>query len=185
MVRRLGPEGLTAVRVFGDDVAEVLVKEGPESLGVLRKAGRGGWSFFTETGLAPQEEAGRRGRAGRLPGQPREVRRLRRPGHRVRRPASSPRPASSSPRPSAAAPRGVSKRSIGRDPGRLRTRLPRAPLARHGPGRNRCRALAAGRSSDCRSAGCSGRSRSSSGRSDSSFQDRMAIHRDWHASRQF
>ncbi len=48
MVRRLGPEGLTAVRVFGDDVAEVLVKEGPESLGVLRKAGRGGWSFFTK-----------------------------------------------------------------------------------------------------------------------------------------
>jgi hypothetical protein len=47
MVRRLGPEGLTAVRVFGDDVALVLVKEGPESLSVLRKAGRGGWSFFT------------------------------------------------------------------------------------------------------------------------------------------
>ena len=47
MVRQLGPEGLTAVRVFGDDVAEVLVKEGPESLSVLRKAGRGGWSFFT------------------------------------------------------------------------------------------------------------------------------------------
>jgi hypothetical protein len=48
MVRRLGPEGLTAVRVFGDDVAEVLVKEGPESLGVLRKTGRGGWTFFTK-----------------------------------------------------------------------------------------------------------------------------------------
>ena len=48
MVRRLGPEGLTAVRVFGDDVAEVLVKEGPESLSVLRKTGRGGWSFFTK-----------------------------------------------------------------------------------------------------------------------------------------
>ena len=48
MVRRLGPEGLTAVRVFGDDVAEVIVKEGPESLSVLRKAGRGGWSFFTK-----------------------------------------------------------------------------------------------------------------------------------------
>ena len=48
MVRRLGPEGLSAVRVFGDDVAEVLVKEGPESLSVLRKAGRGGWSFFTK-----------------------------------------------------------------------------------------------------------------------------------------
>jgi hypothetical protein len=51
MVRRLGPEGLTAVRVFGDDVAEVLVKEGPESLGVLRKTGRGGWSFFTKVVL--------------------------------------------------------------------------------------------------------------------------------------
>jgi hypothetical protein len=48
MVRRLGPEGLSAVRVFGDDVAEVLVKEGPESVSVLRKAGRGGWGFFTK-----------------------------------------------------------------------------------------------------------------------------------------
>ena len=48
MVRKLGPEGLTAVRVFGDDVAEALAKEGPQSLGVLRKTGRGGWSFFTE-----------------------------------------------------------------------------------------------------------------------------------------
>jgi hypothetical protein len=47
MVRRLGPEGLTAVRVFGDDVAEVMVKEGPESLNVLRKTGKGGWTFFT------------------------------------------------------------------------------------------------------------------------------------------
>src|SRR5271166_3528968 len=47
MVRQLGPEGLTAVRVFGDDVAEVMVKEGPESLNVLRKTGKGGWSFFT------------------------------------------------------------------------------------------------------------------------------------------
>jgi hypothetical protein len=51
IVRRLGPEGMTAVRVFGDDVAEVLVKEGPESVSVLRKAGRGGWSFFTTTVL--------------------------------------------------------------------------------------------------------------------------------------
>lgn len=48
MVRKLGPEGLAAVRVFGDDVAEVVVKEGPESLNVLRKTGRGGWSFFTK-----------------------------------------------------------------------------------------------------------------------------------------
>jgi hypothetical protein len=47
MVRQLGLEGLSAVRVFGDDIAETLVKEGPESLSVLRKAGRGGWSFFT------------------------------------------------------------------------------------------------------------------------------------------
>jgi hypothetical protein len=51
MIRRLGPDGMTAIRVFGDDVAEVLVKEGPESLSVLRKAGRGGWSFFTNTVL--------------------------------------------------------------------------------------------------------------------------------------
>jgi len=48
MIRRLGTEGLSAVRVYGDDVAEVLVKEGPEALGVLRKTGRGGWRFFTE-----------------------------------------------------------------------------------------------------------------------------------------
>jgi hypothetical protein len=47
MIRQLGTEGLSAVRVYGDDVAEVVVKEGPESLGVLRKTGRGGWSFFT------------------------------------------------------------------------------------------------------------------------------------------
>jgi hypothetical protein len=48
MIRRLGTEGLSAVHVYGDDVAEVLVKEGPESVGVLRKTGRGGWSFFTQ-----------------------------------------------------------------------------------------------------------------------------------------
>jgi hypothetical protein len=48
MIRRLGPDGLTAVRVFGDDVAEVMIKEGPESLNVLRKTGKGGWSFFTQ-----------------------------------------------------------------------------------------------------------------------------------------
>ncbi|SIO30351.1 hypothetical protein SAMN05444166_3626 [Singulisphaera sp. GP187] len=51
MIRRLGTEGLSAVRVYGDDVAEVLAKEGPESLGVLRKTGRGGWTFFTDTVL--------------------------------------------------------------------------------------------------------------------------------------
>jgi hypothetical protein len=47
MVRQLGPEGLTAVRVFGDDVAEVMVKEGSQTLNVLRKTGKGGWAFFT------------------------------------------------------------------------------------------------------------------------------------------
>ncbi|WP_435016366.1 hypothetical protein TA3x_003931 [Tundrisphaera sp. TA3] len=51
MVRELGTEGLSAVRVYGDDIAEVVVKEGPESLGVLRKTGRGGWEFFTGTVL--------------------------------------------------------------------------------------------------------------------------------------
>jgi hypothetical protein len=48
LIRRLGTEGLSAVRVYGDDVAEVLAREGPESLGILRKTGRGGWAFFTE-----------------------------------------------------------------------------------------------------------------------------------------
>lgn len=48
MIRSLGTEGMSAVRVFGDDVAEVIVKEGPSSLGVLRKTGRGGWGFFTQ-----------------------------------------------------------------------------------------------------------------------------------------
>ena len=51
MIRALGTEGLTAVRVYGDDVAEIVVKEGTKSLGVLRKTGRGGWSFFTASVL--------------------------------------------------------------------------------------------------------------------------------------
>ena len=51
MIRKLGTEGMTAVRVYGDDVAEVIVKEGPASVGVVRKAGRGGWNFFTGTVL--------------------------------------------------------------------------------------------------------------------------------------
>ena len=51
LVRKLGTEGLAAVRVYGDDVAEVVAKEGPESLGILRKTGRAGWGFFTETVL--------------------------------------------------------------------------------------------------------------------------------------
>ncbi len=48
MIRKLGIEGMSAVRAYGDDVAEVLVKEGPEGVGVLRKTGRNGWKFYTE-----------------------------------------------------------------------------------------------------------------------------------------
>jgi len=51
LIRKLGVDGMTAVRVYGDDVAEVIAKEGPQSIGVLRKTGRGGWKFFTETVL--------------------------------------------------------------------------------------------------------------------------------------
>jgi hypothetical protein len=51
MIRKLGPEGLSYARVYGDDVAEVVLKEGPESLGVLRKGGRGAWTFFRESVL--------------------------------------------------------------------------------------------------------------------------------------
>ncbi len=47
MIRSLGTEGLSAVRVYGDDVAEALAREGTSSLGVLRKTGRTGWDFFT------------------------------------------------------------------------------------------------------------------------------------------
>jgi hypothetical protein len=47
MIRELGTDGLSAVRVFGDDVAEALAKEGPSGLGVLKKTGRTGWDFFT------------------------------------------------------------------------------------------------------------------------------------------
>ncbi len=51
MVRSLGTEGLAATRVYGDEIAEVVVKEGPETLGVLRKTGKTGWGFFTDTVL--------------------------------------------------------------------------------------------------------------------------------------
>lgn len=49
MIRGLGVEGMSAVRVYGDDVAEVVLKEGPDSLNVLRKTGRQGWDVFTGT----------------------------------------------------------------------------------------------------------------------------------------
>ena len=51
LIRKLGVEGMTAVRVYGDDVAEVIAREGPRSVDVLRKTGRGGWTFFTGTVL--------------------------------------------------------------------------------------------------------------------------------------
>jgi hypothetical protein len=51
MVRKLGVEGMSAVRAYGDDVAEVVIEEGPQSVNVLRKTGRSGWSFFTGTVL--------------------------------------------------------------------------------------------------------------------------------------
>ncbi len=134
MVRRLGPEGLTAVRVFGDDVAEVLVKEGPESLSILRKTGRGGWSFFTEPDSSAQEKAGGGGHPGRFHGQPGKVCRLCRPGHGVRRPrvCQGRRPARIGGRRRS----GAGARDHNRpDPRRLRTRLSRVPLPRHGTGR--------------------------------------------------
>ena len=56
MIRSLGVEGMTAVRAYGDDVAEVLVKEGPEGIGVLRKSGRPGWKFYTEQVLAHKKK---------------------------------------------------------------------------------------------------------------------------------
>jgi hypothetical protein len=51
IVKRLGVDGLSAVRAYGDDVAETIVREGPEAVDVLRKTGRPGWRFYTETVL--------------------------------------------------------------------------------------------------------------------------------------
>lgn len=48
MIRRIGVEGMSAVRVYGADVAPVIAREGPETIGILRKTGRGGWAFFNE-----------------------------------------------------------------------------------------------------------------------------------------
>ncbi len=56
MIKKLGVEGMSAVRAYGDDVAEVIVKEGPESVNVLRKTGRGGWRFYTSEVLKHKKE---------------------------------------------------------------------------------------------------------------------------------
>lgn len=51
LVRGLGTEGLAAVRVWGDDVAEVLAREGNQAVNVLRKTGRPGWNVYVGTVL--------------------------------------------------------------------------------------------------------------------------------------
>ena len=135
MVRRLGPEGLTAVRVFGDDVAEVLVKEGPESLGVLRKTGRGGWSFFTKQVLPHKKKLAAAGVLAAFMANPEKfvdyagqatefaVREFARAGIQL---------ASAVGGGGGARPRDLDRPG----PRRLRTRLPRASLPRHGTGRS-------------------------------------------------
>ncbi len=56
LIRSLGVDGLSAVRAYGDDVAEVVAKEGPEAVDVLRKTGRPGWKFYTSTVLAHKKK---------------------------------------------------------------------------------------------------------------------------------
>lgn len=51
MIRRLGVEGLSAVRAYGVDVAPVIAREGPDAVNVLRKTGRSGWVFYTDVVL--------------------------------------------------------------------------------------------------------------------------------------
>ena len=70
MVRKLGTEGLAAVRVYGDDVAEVVAKEGPESPGRPPQDGPDRLGLLYRYGPAAQEEAGRRRCPGLVPRQP-------------------------------------------------------------------------------------------------------------------
>lgn len=56
MIRKMGADGLSAVAVYGDDVAEVLAAEGSQAVTVLRKTGRPGWKFFTETVLPNKQK---------------------------------------------------------------------------------------------------------------------------------
>ncbi|MDX2038804.1 MAG: hypothetical protein SFX72_19310 [Isosphaeraceae bacterium] len=56
LVRKLGAEGLAAVRVYGDDIAPVVAREGAESLQVLRKSGNAGWKFYTTHVLANKKK---------------------------------------------------------------------------------------------------------------------------------
>ena len=137
MIRAMGTEGLTAVRVFGDDVAEVIVKEGPASVGVLRKTGRGGWGFFTREVLPHKKKLVAAGVLAAFLAESRQVRRLRRPRHRVRRSGvlQSRRPA----RRGRGRGRGEGPGGVGgQGPGPLRAQLRGGPLSRdrcRGPGR--------------------------------------------------
>lgn len=56
MIRKMGADGLSAVAVYGDEVAEVLAIEGPQAVTVLRKTGRPGWKFFTEKVLPNKQK---------------------------------------------------------------------------------------------------------------------------------
>ena len=56
MIRNMGADGLSAVAVYGDEVAEVLAVEGPQAVNVLRKTGRPGWKFFTEKVLPNKQK---------------------------------------------------------------------------------------------------------------------------------
>ena len=56
MIKKLGVEGLSAARAYGDDVAEVITKEGPKSVSVLRKTGRGGWRFYVDQVLTHKKQ---------------------------------------------------------------------------------------------------------------------------------
>ena len=156
MVRRLGPEGLTAVRVFGDDVAEVLVKEGPESLSVLRKTGRTGWSFFTKQVFLTRRSSPLP--VSLPPSSPTRRSLSTMPAGRPNTPfANSARPESSSCRPSAAVPcegsRTPSARPSPRTDSMSRSSdtvgMGLAGLVVVGPSSS---------SSDCRFGGCSGQS---------------------------
>lgn len=51
IIRKLGPEGMAAARIYGPDVARTIAQEGPETVGILRKTGAGGWEFFTKNVL--------------------------------------------------------------------------------------------------------------------------------------
>ncbi len=56
MIRSMGADGLSAISVYGDDVAEVLAAQGAASVNVLRRTGRPGWKFFTETVLPNKQK---------------------------------------------------------------------------------------------------------------------------------